>query len=206
MKRRTTKMKLIGVTGSIGTGKSTVARLFGRLGAVVLDADAVTHALMKPGTAVSKKIKARFGPEVFLNDGNINRRALGKIVFSDRKKLKALTAIIHPAVHRAMLQSVARLRRRPGLKAVVLDVPLLLESRPSYRVDAVVVAAASWNTVVRRVRARSGLPVAEIRRRASFQMPLSEKKKRADFIVNTGGSLQQTGKQVSSIWKRIRGE
>jgi dephospho-CoA kinase len=203
MKRRTTK--LIGITGGIGTGKSTVAKLFARRGAVVLDADAVTHALMKPGTAVSKKIKARFGPKVFLKGGKINRAALGKIVFSDPKKLKSLTAIIHPAVRREIFREVAKLRSRRGVKAIVLDVPLLLESR-AYPVDVVVVADAPWKTAVRRVQKRSRLTEAEIRRRASFQMPLSAKKKEAHFVVNNAGSLKQTGKQVSSIWKRIIGE
>ena len=195
-------MIVIGVTGGVGTGKSTVARMFGRRGAAVLDADRITHELMRPGTAVTRRIRARFGTGVLAPGGGVDRRRLGALVFGDRRRLKTLTGIIHPAVRREIQGRLRRIRRSKPDAAVVLDIPLLFESG-HYRPDWTVVVSAPLQTAARRLGRRSGWSQREVKRRSSFQMPLREKAGRADFVVHNGRSLQETRRQVAEVWKRI---
>ncbi|MBI3323494.1 MAG: dephospho-CoA kinase [Candidatus Omnitrophica bacterium] len=197
-------MVVIGVTGGVGTGKSTVARMFRRRGAAVLDADRVAHELMRPGTAVTRRIRSRFGREVLTARGEVDRRRLGALVFGSRSRLKALTRIVHPAVRREIGRRVQRIRRRDPDAVVVLDIPLLFESG-HYRPDAVVVVTAPLRAAARRLERRSGWSLREVKRRSSFQMPLREKAGRADFVVHNGESLAETRRQVAEIWRLIFG-
>lgn len=199
-------MIVIGVTGGLGAGKSTVARLFGELGAEVFDADRVVHRLMEPGRAVWKKIRSGFGPSVLEPSGRINRKRLGEIVFRSPARLTALNRIVHPAVRRSILGDLARLKARRPNAVAVLDIPLLIESGSAYRTDAVVVVTAPRQAVARRLKARSGWTPVEMKRRSGFQMPPREKVKRADFVVKNGGSVADTRRQVVRVWKKITGE
>lgn len=196
-------MIVIGVTGGVGTGKSTVSRMFGRLGAVVLDADRISHELLEPGTATHRRIRRLFGPKVVAPDGRIDRKRLGEEVFRSRRRLRELTDVLHPAVRRRVQEELRRVRRGDSGAVVVLDIPLLVESGRAYKTDAWVVVAAPAAVSARRLRARSGWSPREIRRRSSFQLPLRQKVKQADFVVNNGGILSSTRRQVSRIWKRI---
>ncbi len=196
-------MRVIGLTGGVGTGKSTVARMFERLGGRVLDADRIAHELMEPGSAVHRKIRTRFGRALCGPDGRIDRGRLARRVFRRARELEALCRIIHPAVHRRIRESMRRIRREDSGAVVVLDVPLLLEARPAYRTDALVVVSAPRGAVARRLRGRSGWSMAEIQRRSRFQMPLSEKVRHADFIVENGGSRNATRRQVLAVWRKI---
>lgn len=196
-------MIVIGVTGGVGTGKSTVARMFGKLGATVLDADRITHDLMKPGTPVWRKLRKRFGKEVCTDRGRIDRRRLGEEVFQDSHRLKALTRIIHPAVRRRIQERIRRIRTRSRSPVVVLDVPLLMEADAAYRCDARVVVSAPFASVARHLKARSGWGPAQIRERMKHQMPLRAKEKKADFVVKNGGSLVAARSQVLNVWKKV---
>ena len=197
---------VIGVTGGVGSGKSTVARLFAALGAEVFDADETVHRLMEPGGTVWKRIRSKFGPSVFYSAGRIDRKKLGAVVFASPAELAALNRIIHPEVRREILAGVRRLKARRPDGVAVLDIPLLLESGRVYRTDAVVVVTAPRSVAARRLKARSGWDAAEMNRRSRFQMPLSEKVKQADFVVRNGGSLAETRRRVVGIWKKITGE
>ena len=197
---------MIGVTGGVGTGKSTVARIFRELGARVFDADRITHALMQPGTPVWRRIRRLFGQGVMTADGRIDRRRLGAIVFQDRKRLDGLCRVIHPAVRREIQKGLRRLRWKGPDAVAVLDIPLLMESSSHYRTDVTVVVSARPSTVAQRLHRRSGWDRDEIKRRSSFQLPLSEKERQADFVVNNGGSQSATRRQVVRIWKNIKGE
>lgn len=177
--------------------------MFSRRGASVLDADRITHELLQPGTAVARRIKARFGAEVLAPGGGVDRKRLAARVFGSPRRLKELTGIIHPAVRARIREQVAKIRRRKPGAVVVLDIPLLLESGGRYKTDAVVVVSAPFRTSARRLKARSGWSPAEVKRRSSFQMPLSQKEGRADFVVHNGGSLQETRRQVAEVWKQI---
>ena len=199
-------MIVIGVTGGVGTGKSTVARLFGERGARVLNADRIVHELMEPGAPVWKEIRRKFGPDVITAGGRIDRKRLGACVFASPKRLKELNAIVHPAVRRRIQQRLRQIRREDSSAVVVLDIPLLVEAGPAYRIDALVVASAPAGVAERRLKRRSGWSAAEFRRRRSFQLPLKLKEKQADFVVNNGGSLGETRRQVSFIWKKIVNE
>lgn len=197
-------MKVIGLTGGVGTGKSTVAGMFRTLGAAVLDADRIAHALMRPGTAVWRQIRKRFGKGICSPSGRVDRKRLGALVFSDARRLKALTALVHPAVRRQVRERLRRLRRSGRFKGVVLDVPLLLESGScAYRWDVLVVVSAPQRVVLARLRARSGWGPAQVRARAARQWPLREKRKRADFVIQNGGSLASTRRQVTQVWKQV---
>ena len=196
-------MVIIGVTGGVGTGKSTVSRMFGRLGAVVLDADRIAHQLMEPGTAVYRKIRRLFGSQVIRADGRMDRKRLGEIVFRDPSRLKQLTAVIHPAVRRQIQARIRRLRQQKESTVVVLDIPLLVESGSAYRTDVLVVVSAPGAVANRRLRLRSGWSSKEVQRRGRFQTPLPEKERQADFVVNNSRALSVTRRQVRSIWKQI---
>jgi dephospho-CoA kinase len=194
---------VIGVTGGLGTGKSTVAAEFKRLGAQVLDADRVTRGLMAPGQTVFKKIVSVFGPAVLGPGGRLDRRALSEIVFRRRGALKKLTGIVHPEVRRQIRARVKRLSARKSALAAVLDVPLLLESKGAYRCDALVVVTAPPQAAARRLRLRSGWSDEEIKRRGRFQWPLARKAALADFVVRNGGSRGETRRQVVRVFSQI---
>ncbi|MBI3616555.1 MAG: dephospho-CoA kinase [Candidatus Omnitrophica bacterium] len=203
-------MIVVGVTGGVGTGKSTVARILGRrLKAHVLDADQIAHALMEPNSPVWRGIKARFGKEVITPSGEIDRCQLGGITFRDRRKLKALTRIIHPAVRRRIQAELSWIRRQDPGAVAVLDIPLLIEagsrgrSGNPYPVDFLVVVSAPLAVVAWRLKSRPGWGLPEIKRRQAFQMPLRRKEQLADFVVKNDGSLAATRRQVAAISKRI---
>ncbi|OGX38835.1 MAG: dephospho-CoA kinase [Omnitrophica WOR_2 bacterium RIFCSPHIGHO2_02_FULL_68_15] len=196
-------MIVIGVTGSLGTGKSTVARLLARRGAHRLDADAMAHALMAPGTPVWRRLRRRFGAGVVQPDGRIDRPALAAAGFASRDAWRDLCRIVHPAVIAATRRSLAALRRRARPAVVVLDVPLLIESGMTSLVDWVVVVTADRRAQLARARRR--WPAAEILRRLRRQMPLAEKVRRADVVIDNNGSRRATAVQVRRFWERIVG-
>ena len=196
-------MLVIGVTGGVGTGKSTVARLFGQLGCRVLDADEMTHTLMRLGQPIWRKIRASFGKEVLTSGRQIDRRRLGQMVFGDSKRLTRLCQIVHPAVRRQIRREIRRIRQKDPGAAVVLDIPLLIEAGSHYRLDALVVVSAPLKVVANRLHARSGWSLSEVKRRQAFQRPLRQKERMADFVVRNGGSKALTRRQVVKIWKRI---
>ena len=193
-------MIVIGVTGGVGTGKSTVARMFGiRLKGPVLDADRIAHRLMRPSSPVWRKIRARFGKRAIASSGEIDRRQLGKIAFGDPKELKALCGIIHPAVRRWIQAELKKIRRGQPQARVILDIPLLVEAGPAYPLDFLVVVSSPLKVVARRLKIRSGWTPREVKRRQGFQLSLREKERLADFVVDNGGTLEATRRQVSRI-------
>ena len=199
-------MIVIGLTGGVGTGKSTVADIFKQLGAVVLDADAISHELMRKGTPVWRSVRRAFGREILSPSGQIDRKRLGVLVFSDPRKLARLCQIVHPAVRRRFRELTRIIGRKKGTGVVVWDIPLLIEAGPVYKVDALVVVSAPFRTAARRLRDRSGWSSTEVQKRQSFQMPLKKKEKLADFVVRNNGSLAATRRQVVHIWNQIHKE
>ncbi len=176
-------MKILGLTGSIGMGKSTAAAMFRTLGVPVHDADASIHELMAPGGLGFDPIAAAF-PDV-ITDGRIDRQALGKIAFADPAVLKKLETILHPLVRAAENRFLAK-QRRLGRKLVVLDIPLLYETSGEKRCDHVAVVTAPGFVQRQRVLSREGMTDAKFSAILSKQMPDTEKRKRADFIIPTG--------------------
>jgi dephospho-CoA kinase len=184
----------IALTGSIGMGKSTVAQMFERAGIPVFDADAIVRTLQAPGGGLVGKIG-----EVFpgcVRSGTLDRECLAAIVLSDREKLAALEAIVHPAVREARERFIAE---HAGSPALVFEIPLLFETAGEQEFDKVVVVSAPAEVQRGRVLARSGMTEARLESILSRQMPDEEKRARADFVVDTGTDLSTTEKQVRDI-------
>lgn len=197
-------MKIIGLTGSIGAGKSTVARMLEKLGAAVIDADAAARAAVRPGTPGYQAVVARFGSSILNSDGTIDRKALGRRVFADARSRRTLEAIIHPTVRREMARRVEELRsKKPAPPAAVLDVPLLIETGMHLEVDSVWVVVADEEEAVRRVMERDGVQREDVLARLSHQMPQEEKASLAHVIIDNSGTRQQTEARVARAWTEL---
>lgn len=190
------------VTGGIGTGKSIVLARFAERGAVIADADALAHTVMAPGTPAAAAIRARFGDAVVAAGGRIDRPRLGEIVFRDADARAALEAIIHPAVYRA-IQSWMDGHAAEGISVAVVEIPLLFETRHEDDFDRIVVTACESGEQVRRVMSRSGLAEEEVRRRIAAQWPLAEKIRRADYVIRTDGTLDETRRRADDVWQAL---
>lgn len=195
-------MVVIGLTGGPGTGKSTVAAMLARRGAAVIEADRLGHQAYAPGTAGWEAVVRAFGPEIVAPDGTIDRRRLGALVFSDPEKLRRLNAIIHPEIRRLIAEQLAKFRRE-GVRVVVIEAALLFEAGWDDLVDEVWVTAAPLEVAAARYAARTGLPEAEVRRRAAAQLDPAEKARRADRVIDTSGSLADVERQVDRLWGEL---
>lgn len=176
-------MVLVGLTGGIATGKSTVAKMFRRCGAVVIDADELARTVVRPGRPAWREIVRTFGRTVLNPDRTLNRHVLGLIVFGNRAKLRRLERIIHPRVAREQARLTRQAARRNPEAVVIYDVPLLFEAGIDKRVDKIIVVSADRSTQIARLRKRNGLTRAEAVRRIRSQMPLSKKARLADYVL-----------------------
>lgn len=176
-------MVLVGLTGGIATGKSTVARMFRQCGAVVIDADQLARAVVRPGRPAWREIVRAFGRTALNPDRTLNRHALGLIVFGNRTRLRRLERIIHPRVAREQARLTRLAARRNPDAVVIYDVPLLFEAGIDKRVDKIIVVSADRSTQIARLRKRNGLTRAEAVRRIRSQMPLRKKTRLADYVL-----------------------
>ena len=193
-------MIVLGLTGSIGMGKSTAARMLQAMGAPVCDSDAVVHRLLGRGGRAVPVIDAAF-PGVVI-DGAVSRPALGAAVFRDPEALKRLEAILHPMVQVAQRDFLARAARR-GAKIAVLDIPLLFETHGERRVDATIVVSAPFAVQRARVLARPGMTAEKFAGILARQMPDAEKRRRADYVVPTGAGRLVTRRALRSIVRDV---
>jgi dephospho-CoA kinase len=190
---------LVGLTGGVATGKSTVAKMFKQCGAVVIDADELARDVVKPGKPAWREIVDRFGKTVLNPDRTINRRILGAIVFGNRAKLRRLEQIIHPRVAREQAR-LTRQAARDNPKAVVIyDVPLLFEVGIDKRIDKIIVVTADRETQIARLKKRNGLSRTEAIQRIDSQMPLTKKISRSDHVLNGTLPLSSLRKQVGHL-------
>lgn len=196
-------MQLIGLTGGIASGKSTIARRLAERGAVVVDADLIAREVVEPGRPALAEIAERFGSGVLHPDGSLNRPALGAIVFADEDARLALNAITHPAVLRASTARFDEAAAADPDAIVVYDVPLLVESANEYPFDLVVVAHASAETRVQRLVALRGMDPAEAERRIRSQATDDERLAVADVVIDTDGELDDTIAQTDALWDRL---
>ncbi len=192
------KRIVIGLTGSYGSGKSTVARILARRGAAVVDADRIAHQAIAPGTAAYQKAVKAFGPGIIDAKGRILRPRLGDLVFGDIRQLRLLNRMIHPEVIR-----VIRRRIRSAEGVVVLDVPLLFESGLDSLCDKTIVVSCDRTVQLGRLREKRGLTASQIRRRLNSQMPLEKKIRLADFVIDNSGSIKKTKNQVSELRRKL---
>lgn len=196
-------MIFVGLTGGVATGKSTVAKMLERCGALVIDADALAHQVMEPGKPAWRAIVKTFGPAVINPDRTINRPALGTMVFRNRARLRRLEQIIHPRVAREQ----ARLTRLAVLKnpnaVVIYDVPLLYEAGIDARVDKVIVVTADRETQIARLKKRNGLTRSEALRRIRNQWPLRKKVAAADFVLDGTTARPRLFTLVKSLYREL---
>jgi dephospho-CoA kinase len=198
-------MKIIGLTGGIASGKTTTQRMLAELGALVLDADAIYHDLIRPAggapSPLASRVAARF-PGVLGPDGVLDRRALGARVFTDAGELAALDAITHPAVAAETQRRIVALAERGALR-VVYDVPLLFEAGLDHGTAGVIVVWVPREVQVARLMARDGLDRAAAEQRLAAQMSLDEKRRRARWVIDSSGSFEATRAQVARLWSEV---
>ena len=197
-------MILVGLTGGIATGKSTVAGLFKRCGATVIDADALAREVVQPGKPAWREIVRIFGKAALNTNRTLNRQALGAIVFGHPTKLRYLENIIHPRVAREQARLTKQAARIDPHAIVIYDVPLLFEAGIDKRVDKTIVVTADRETQIARLKQRNGLSRAEAIRRIKTQMPLADKRRRADYLLNGTLPLPQLKQQVRLLHQSLR--
>jgi dephospho-CoA kinase len=195
-------MTIVGLTGSIGTGKSTVTNFFRELGAYVIDWDELARKVTHPHSKAWKEITEHFGKSI-LNEGLIiNRQKLADIVFSDQKKLAKLEQIVHPKVFQEDERITNEIRGHDPNALIIKDIPLLFELTNSISVDKIVVVSASEQTQLRRLK-QKGMTRKDAQNRMKSQLPLQEKIKSADFVVNNDGPEEETKRQVEEIYRLL---
>jgi len=191
-------MRVLGLTGGIGSGKSMVAQMFARLGAVVIDADLLAREVVEPGQPALEEIAATFGPDVLLPDGRLDRAKLADIIFADPVERAKLDAITHPRIRARMDEEIKARRSGPGV--LIVDIPLLYENDRSYSVERVIVVWVDPQTQLRRIRQRDGLSTEAAGQRIAAQMPLEAKRARADHVIDNSGTREDTRRQVEAIY------
>ncbi|MCM3116667.1 dephospho-CoA kinase [Neobacillus sp. MER 74] len=189
---------VIGLTGGIASGKSTVSNFFKEMNITVVDADIEARLAVMKGEAAYFKIIAEFGEDILLADGEIDRPKLGSIIFHQVKKRQLLNDIVHPEVRRRMKDQVETAKKN-GEEVVVLDIPLLFESKLTYMVDKTLLVFVDNETQLKRLMARNNLSVMDAEARIHSQMPLSDKLRLADAVINNNGSVEDTKKQLLEI-------
>ena len=197
------KALVIGLTGGIATGKTTVARMFKDLGAKVLSADEVVHRMLQPGSDVWRRVVREFGESVLDESGNVDRGRLADIVFRDPDKRSRLEAIMHPPVLES-LDIEAKRFRKSGEGVLILEIPLLVETSCLYLVDKVLVVTAEQDTQIKRLEKRYGISSEDASLRIASQLPMSEKLRHADWVVSTEGTFGSTKAQVRKVWRAIQ--
>lgn len=190
---------VIGLTGSFGSGKTTVAGIFKALGAKVIDADGIAHQLFCPDNKIYRKLLSVFGRGIIKRNSLIDRARLGRIVFSDKKLLGKLNRVTHPEIIRIIRNKI----KASSQGVIVLDAPLLLETGLAKFVDRVIVVDITHKLQLGRIHKRNKLSDREMEKRIKSQIPLRKKLEAADFIIDNSGTIRETKKQVKQIWENI---
>lgn len=192
---------VIGLTGGIGSGKSTVSALLAAKGAVVVDADAIVRDVQQPGTPVFDAMVERFGPGIVAGDGTLDRAAVAEVVFNDAQALADLNAIVHPAVGAEIVRRMEQLADTD--EVVVLDVPLLVESKNAYPVAGLLVVDVAPELAIRRLVEHRGMSEGDVRARMARQASRDERLARADHVIDNSGTLDDLRAQVDVAWDWI---
>lgn len=195
---------VVGLTGGIGSGKSTVATLLAQMGADVIDADKVGHEIYLPDTEGFTRVVEAFGPEVVGADGTVDRRVLGTKVFGDPAELARLNAIVHPLIVAELQARLAAQRAAPRTTPIVVEAAIMMEAGWAF-FDEIWVVAVSPETAIERVVASRGLTRADVERRIAAQMPIAERRRRADRIIENDGSPEALRGAVEAAWHALVG-
>ena len=192
---------VIGLTGSIGTGKSEAARQLEALGASIISADQVGHEAYTPNTEAWEQVVAAFGDDILQDDGEIDRRKLGAVVFSDPGQLEKLNQIMHPRMARMVTDKIEELRDQ-GVEVVVVEAALLFEAGWDSLVEEVWVTDSTEQVVIERLKQRNGMSEEEARKRISSQMGRTERLERSDYVIENSGDMATLGNTIKELWNR----
>lgn len=196
--RRVIKL-IIGLTGNIATGKSTISNMFQEKYKIpVIDADRVSREVVEPGEDTLTHIVTTFGEDILLNDGTLNRKKLGEIIFQDKRKREQLNAIVHPAVRKRMIAKKEELLQQ-GNQIIVMDIPLLFENNLTYLVEKTIVVFTTEDIQLQRLMKRNQLSEKEARDRMNSQMNINQKRELADAVIDNSGSIEDSEKQLKKI-------
>jgi len=200
------KFLLVGLTGGIATGKSTVSALLRQLGCEIIDADLLAREVVEPGQPAWTTIVAEFGQDVLTGDGTLDRKKLGAIVFADPERRRRLEAITHPAIRERFQARLDGLAEKGFTGIVIFDAAVLIESGNYKNMDRLAVVVTDEPTQMSRLRGRDGTDDAEGRRKIASQMPLSEKAKLADYVIDNSGDRHATAEQVRRVFAALMSE
>jgi dephospho-CoA kinase len=196
-------MKVIGLTGGIGSGKSTVAQFLAEMGAVIVDLDKVGHEALRKGSQAWEQVASEFGKDILKAGGDIDRSKLGKIVFGNHKALIRLNQIVHPAIDNIVKTKIEKYRRQ-GVRVVVLEAAAMLEAGKTEQVDELWVTAAPEATLLKRVIERGGLSKKETRARIKAQLSNEKRIRQADVVIDTDGTLDELKDRVATEWQKLQ--
>ena len=197
-------MQVIGLTGGIATGKSTVSVILEKAGAVIIDADRIAREVVKRGLPAYREIAKNFGETVLLPDGEINRSVLGDIIFNDPRKKQLLNRIVHPHVRREMNRQLKDMENSTPDTIAVLDIPLLFEVEKHKNLSEVIVVYAPEHIQIKRLMKRDNISEADAVARVRSQMPIEEKKNRATIVIDNSGTMEDTCKQTLEIFETLK--
>lgn len=196
-------MSYFGLTGGVASGKSTAARMFGKLGAKIIDADRVGHEFLLPSSPAFSEIVRRFGREILTPEGEISRERLGAIVFADQEKLRALDSIIHPRIIAKVEEMASTISSKNPRAVILVDAALIFEAGIGGRFQKVIVTWCRPEQQIERLM-HKGLTRQQAQERLAAQIPAEEKRRRADFVIDSSGSLENTRIQVETIYAALR--
>ncbi len=197
-------MKLIGLTGSIATGKSTVARMFKKRGFYVIDADELAHSVYKRGERAYFRLIEVFGRGILDENGEIDRKKLGALVINDKEKLKTLESIVHPEVERKRREIVEGIKRENPDAVIIYDVPLLFEKHLQKLFDCVIVVYTMPEIQIKRLMERDGIDEDEAKKKIAMQLSIEKKRELADVVIDNSDGIDHTERQVEEVAKRIK--
>lgn len=199
------KEMVVGLTGGIASGKSLVSTELKRLGAHIIDADIIAREIVVPGNPAYYEIISEFGQEVLREDGTLNRKMLGSVVFADDKRLKALNSITHPRILKRIEDDIEKINAACAHPLIVVDIALLIELGFHKKVEKVIVVFADDDKLVKRMMARDNLTEHEAKQRLSAQLPMKEKLRYADYVIDNNGSVEEAQAQVKKLHDELSG-
>ncbi len=197
-------MLIVGLTGGIVSGKTTVAQILQGLGAKIIDADKIGHQIMRPHQKVWKNIVQHFGEEILVDNQEIDRKKLGQIVFSNQNKLNLLNQITHPEIISEIKRMINQIKDKSTRDTIcIVDAPLLYEANIDYLVDRTIVVYLDYEKQIKRLYQRNGLSREEAVKRIKSQIPMEEKARMADYVIDNSLSIEQMKAQVIRIWDEL---
>jgi dephospho-CoA kinase len=202
--RRRLPVQLIGLTGGIATGKSTVSAMLKKAGAIIIDADRIARDVIKKGLPAYREIVAQFGTEVLLPDGEINRNMLSDIIFNDHQKKQLLNSIVHPYVNEEVNRQIIQIQKTHPNAVIVLDIPLLIEAGMHDDLSEIIVVYTPQDIQIQRLMQRDRISEADALARVQSQMSIEEKKQQATLVIDNSGTIENTRRLTLDIFKRLK--